>query len=123
MNININRTFFIHMKKNDISYINDLYVIKNLLEIQIVDNVNINDFKFINIRNLIDTSYKNIGKYFKSNKQSICSDCKKYIKPGTVFKQLLCDHRFHVKCIDNKLKKDMYKKCPNCNIEYISINI
>ena len=123
MNENINRTFFIHIKKNDISYINDLNTIKNLLENQIDDNVNINDFKFINIQNLIKTSYKNIGRYFKSNKQSICDDCSKYIKLGTIFKQLLCNHRFHVKCIDNKLKNDIYKKCSKCNTEQISITL
>ena len=115
-----NRTFFIHINKNDINDLEDISMIKNLLEDHITDNVNISDFKFVNKSDLISRSHKDIGKYLKSNKQSICADCREEITPGTIFKQLNCKHRFHVSCIDNKLKKDIYKKCVCCNTENIS---
>jgi hypothetical protein len=117
---NKNRTCFIHIKKSDITDMDDLSMIQNLLEDQLNYNVNINEFKFINKSDLINKSYKDIGKYLKSNKQSFCADCNKEIVPGTIFKQLDCNHRFHTNCIDNKLKKDIYKKCTCCNTEHIS---
>jgi hypothetical protein len=120
---NNNRTYFIHIKKSDITDIEDMTMIKNLLEDQINDSVNISDFKFINKSDLINKSHKEIGKYLKSNKLSICAYCKEDIIPGTTFKQLNCKHRFHVNCIDSKLKKDIYKKCVCCNSEQISASI
>jgi len=122
-NANNNRTYFIHIKKSDVSDIDDLSMIKSLLEDQINDTININEFKFINRSELVNKSYKEIGKYLKSNKQSICGDCKKDILPGTTFKELNCKHRFHINCIDNRLKKDIYKKCTCCNTEHISASI
>jgi hypothetical protein len=118
-----NRTYFIHIKKSDISDIDDLSTIKSLLEYQLNESINIDEFKFINKSNLVNKSYKEIGKYLKSNKQCVCAECNTEILSGTIFKQLDCKHRFHVSCIDNKLKKDMYKKCTCCNTEHISASI
>jgi hypothetical protein len=118
--INKNKTYFFHIKKSDISNINDLDSIKKLIN---KSDIDISNLKIINKSDLINISYKNIGKYLKSNKDSVCQDCKTTIKATTIFKELNCKHRFHTLCIDNKLHNDVYKKCTSCNTENISTNI
>lgn len=124
--INKNKTYFYHIKKSDISNINDLDSIKNLIKLNNMNtdiDIDINNLKIINRSDLMNISYKNVGKYLKSNKDCICEDCKITIKATITFKELNCKHRFHISCIDEKLKNDVYKKCSSCNIENVSTNI
>ena len=124
--ISKNKTYFIHIKKSDISNINDLDSIKNLIKLNNMNSdidIDINNLKIINKSDLINISYKNVGKYLKSNKDCICNECNTTIKATTTFKELNCKHRFHVSCIDIKLKNDVYKKCISCNTENITNHI
>lgn len=117
------KTYFIHIKKSDINDLDDINMIKNLLDNNLsvnTESVQITDFKFINKTDLKNKSHKNIGKYLKSNKTSTCVECNILIPKQSIFKELNCNHRFHVNCIDLKLKKDLYKKCPKCCSEHIS---
>lgn len=117
------KTYFIHVKKSSVNDFDDLNTIKNLLDdkLQLSDElIQFNDLKFINKIDLENKSYKTIGKYLKSNKESCCSECNKSIEKQSIFKELNCGHRFHVKCIDPKLKNDMYKKCVKCCSENIT---
>jgi hypothetical protein len=122
------KTYFIHIKKSQINDLDDINMIKNLLDdklnifdsIDSIDSININDFKIINKKDLENKSIKDIGKYFKSNKISTCQECFTDIKQHCVFKELVCKHRFHVNCIDPKLKKDIYKKCTKCCSENVT---
>ena len=122
-NYKLKKTYFIHIKKNN-TITNDKYlIIKKLLDENIIDNIDnidINNFRFINKSELKNKSYKFIGKYLKSNKVSICKYCKLDILPNTIFKQLNCSHRFHIHCIDLKLKQNIYKQCIFCNTEQIT---
>jgi hypothetical protein len=115
-----NNTYFIHVKKNKLNDANDLTVIKNLLEEKLNEDIFLDDLNIINKSDLAKISYKNIGKYLKSNKKCECNSCNDYIINGTIFKQLDCMHRFHTHCIDPLLKKDLYKKCSVCNTEHVS---
>jgi hypothetical protein len=124
--INNNKTYFFHVKKSDVSNINDLNSIQNLIKLNNMNtdiNIDINNLKIINKSDLMNISYKKIGKYLRSNKNYICDCCKKTINASTIFKQLKCKHNFHTSCIDTKLKNDIYKRCTSCNTENISINI
>lgn len=124
--INKNKTYFYHIKKSDVTNINDLDSIQNLIKLNNMNtdiDIDINNLKIINKSDLLNISYKNIGKYLKSNKNCICETCKTTINASTIFKQLNCKHRFHTSCIDNKLKDDVYKRCTSCNTENISYNI
>ena len=128
INTNISRslnrssnTFFIHIKKKDITNINDIDMIKELLAINHDINIsNDDEIKFIDNKDITNLSYKKIGRYLKSNKNSLCKHCDTEIIAGSVYKELNCKHRFHVNCIDPFLKKDFYKKCICCNTENIS---
>jgi hypothetical protein len=122
-NKNASNTFFIHVKKSDICDIDDLNMIKNLIDEQYnidSDNIQLNDFKFINKNDLKNKSHKNVGKYLKSNKASHCAKCNETINKDTIFKQLNCGHRFHTQCVDPILKMDIYKQCFMCNAENVS---
>ena len=118
-----NKTYFIHIKKSDVGDLEDLNLIKNLLDDSLSlnsESILLNDFKFINKSDLENKSYKNVGRYLKSNKNSICIECNTTINKQCIFKELNCKHRFHVNCIDSKLKKDLYKKCPKCSSEHVT---
>lgn len=124
--VNKNKTYFIHIKKSDISNINDLDSIKKLIKLNNMNSdidIDINNLKIINKSDLINISYKNVGKYLKSNKVCICNECNTIIKATTTFKELNCKHRFHTSCINEKLKNDVYKKCISCNTENITTHI
>lgn len=117
------KTYFIHIKKSEINDFDDINMIKTLLDDKLLltnDSIQLSDFKFVNKIDLENKSYKNVGKYLKSNKSSCCVECNKVIDQQCVFKQLSCGHRFHVKCIDPKLKNDIYKKCTKCCAENIT---
>jgi len=114
-------TYFIHIKKSLINDLDDLDVIKSLLDDKITEEYNINDFIIMNKKELNTKSYKGIGRYLKSNKISKCTGCTLDIKVNAVFKELNCKHRFHIECIDEKLKKDIYKKCTKCLSENITM--
>ena len=118
-----NKTYFIHLKKNCINSIDDFINIKNLIDSNMSDDSY--EFKILHNSDLDNISYKNIGKYLKSNKISKCcnSNCNSSIHQYTIFKQLDCGHRFHKECIDPILKNDRYKKCIKCNLEHITTNI
>jgi hypothetical protein len=118
-----NRTHFIHIKKSEIIDMDDLTMIKNMLDEKFNDNISISDLKFVKKSDLEKKSFKHIGRYLKSNKVSKCAECKTDIFAGIKFKQLNCGHRFHIECIDNKLKTDIYKKCSCCQTEQISATI
>ena len=47
-----------------------------------------------------------------------CDLCCKIIKKKC--KTLNCNHNFHIKCINNLLKNDIYKKCAICKTENIT---
>jgi len=116
-----NNTFFIHIKKNEFTNLNDIDMIKELLTNNYDITVsNSDEFKFINSNDINKISYKKIGRYLKSNKNSLCKHCNTEITTGSVYKELNCKHRFHVNCIDPFLKLDVYKKCICCNTENIS---
>jgi hypothetical protein len=120
---NISNTYFIHIKKSNMTDLDDLNMIKSLLNDEFSfnnENIQLSDFKFIDCNDLKNKSYKQVGKYLKSNKSSCCELCKKTIKQETTFKQLNCGHRFHTKCIDPILKQDIYKKCTSCCSENIT---
>ncbi len=123
ISINKNKTYFFHVKKSDISNVNDIEAIKKLIKINNNEiDIDINNLKIINKSDLFNISPKNIGKYLKSNKDSICESCKTVIKATNIFKELGCKHRFHTSCIDDKLKNDVYKKCISCKTENVSNN-
>jgi hypothetical protein len=110
-----NSTFFINVPtKSDIS---DIY--KNLNS-EILDIPDISEFKIIQKSVLRKISHKNIGKYIKSSNNKICDCCNKDILLNNIYKKLECSHRFHVKCIDSKLKNDLFKKCIVCDLEHVS---
>jgi hypothetical protein len=124
LNLNLNNdnhTYFIHVKKSNFKDLNDFEDIKKILEKTANKEISLNDIKFINKSELINKSYKNIGRYLKSNKISSCNECDKEIYCNEVFKQLACNHRFHTYCIDPILKKDIYKKCSFCENENITM--
>jgi hypothetical protein len=98
-------------------------MIKNLIDEQYnidSNNLQLSDFKFTNKNDLENKSHKNVGKYLKSNKISCCAKCNETINKKVIFKQLNCGHRFHTKCVDSILKKDIYKQCFMCNTENIT---
>jgi hypothetical protein len=122
-NKNSFNTYFIHVKRGDISDIDDLNIIKNLIDEKYnidSDNVQLSDFKFINKNDLKNKSCKNVGKYYKSNKTSCCAKCNETINKEIIFKQLNCGHRFHIECVDPILKNDIYKQCLMCNTENVT---
>jgi hypothetical protein len=122
-NKNTFNTYFIHVKKSDISDLDDLVMIKHLIDEQYnvnSDNTQLSDFKFINKNDLKNKSHKNVGRYLKSNKASQCAKCNETICKEVIFKQLNCGHRFHIECIDPILKKDIYKQCLVCNTENVT---
>lgn len=122
-NQNKYKTYFIHIKKSQINDLEDINLIKNLLDEKFNENIDVNELKFVNNSDLMNISNKDIGKYLKSNKLSTCAECCLDIKQHCTFKELSCKHRFHIKCIDSKLKKDIYKKCTKCLSENITNNI
>ena len=116
-----NNTYFVHIKKNQFINLNDIDMIKELLSNNYDINIsNSDELKFVNNNDINKLSYKKIGKYLKSNKNSLCKHCNNEIIAGSIYKQLDCKHRFHINCIDPFLKKDLYKKCTCCNTENIS---
>ena len=123
LNLNIensyNKTYFIHLKKNDINNLDDIIELTKQINPNITDNSY--ELKFINKSDL--NNIKNIGKNLRSNKDTNCDYCNEIITKGTIFKQLDCNHRYHKKCIEPILKNDIYKKCINCDIEHITNNI
>lgn len=126
LNLNLNNntnTYFIHVKKNNFRNINDFEDIKKILEKTVNKEISLGDIKFINKSELINKSYKNIGRYLKSNKISSCNCCDKEIYCSEIFKELPCKHRFHTHCIDPILKKDIYKKCSFCETENVTMYI
>lgn len=114
-----NKTYFIHIKKNDINNFEDILDLKHLIDPTILDNSY--ELKIMNKSDL--ENIKKIGKNLKSNKNNLCSKCNEVIIKKTVFKELDCKHRFHLKCIEEHLENDMYKKCIICNVEHITKNI
>jgi len=117
------KTHFIHIKKNDIIDMDDITMIKDLLDEKFNDDICLSDLKIVKKTDLEKKSYKQIGKYLKSNKLSKCAECNMDISIGTKFKKLDCHHRFHINCIDEKLKTDIYKQCSICNTEHITAYI
>jgi hypothetical protein len=119
-----NQSYFIHINKNDLInndiylLIQDLFNIKLNIKLKIDD---INNIKLITKSELNNKKCKNIGKYLKSNKSSQCMECYKIIESGIIFKELNCKHRYHLNCIKLKLENDIYKQCPYCNIEHITV--
>ena len=113
-------TFFVHFKKSDFNDFDDLIYIKNLLDEQLGDNIDITDIKLMSKTELDNKSHKYIGKYMRSAKCFNCSECHKIIESNNTYKKLCCGHRFHLDCIDNKLKNDIYKRCSVCQTENIS---
>jgi hypothetical protein len=122
LNLNIennkNKTYFIHLNKNDIKNIEDIIKLK-----MINSNISEDSYELKNINKSDLDNIKNIGKYFKSNIDTQCNLCNKNIKKGIIFKELECKHRFHKKCIEPILKNDIYKKCIFCETEHITNNI
>ena len=116
---NHNKTYFIHLKKNDINNIEDILKLKNLIDPTMSD-----DSYELRIMNKSDLeNIKKIGKNLKSNIDTTCAKCDKIITKGLIFKELDCKHRFHKKCIEEHLENDIYKKCIICNVEHITTNI
>lgn len=113
-------TFFVHVKKSDFNNFDDLIYIKSLLDEQLNDNIDLTDIKLMSKSELNDKSYKHVGKYMKSDKCFDCSDCHKNIESNTIYKKLNCGHRFHLDCINDKLKNDIYKRCSICHTENVS---
>jgi hypothetical protein len=126
-NANSKKTYFIHIKKDEINNLEDLTMIKTLIELdaklEIDENFDMSKLKFANKSELTNKSYKKIGRYLKSNKNFQCCSCDEQIQSNITFKQLSCSHRFHVNCIDSKLKQDIYKTCPICNTEHITASL
>jgi hypothetical protein len=125
--VNLKKTYFIHLKKNEVNNLKDFTMIKQLIEtkanVEIDTNFDISKIKFANKSDLLNQSCKKVGRYLKSNKNLQCCCCDEQIQSNTKFKELLCLHRFHIKCIDSILKKDLYKMCPICKTEHITTSI
>lgn len=125
LNLNINnecshnKTYFIHLKKNDINNIDDILNLKNLIDPTLFDDSY--ELKIMTKSDLYNV--KKIGKNLRSNKNILCNQCNKIITKGTIFKELDCKHRFHKKCIEQQLENDIYKKCIICNVEHITTSI
>lgn len=115
---NYNKTYFIHLNKNDINNMEDIIKLTKLVNPNIVEDSY--ELKIINKSDLYNI--KNIGKNLKSNKDTNCDYCNQIINKGKVFKQLDCNHRYHKKCI-KPIKNDIYKKCLICEMEHITQNI
>ena len=121
LNANKNQTYFIHIKKNDLINTDIYTLIKKIIDPINTNNINNTDIKIMTNLELANIKLNNIGKFIKSNKTYNCVKCNTEISSGTIFKKLNCKHRFHIKCINLELKKDIYKKCIYCKTEHISI--
>jgi len=110
---NIYKTHFIYLNKKDINSIDDVKKITRI-------DININNTIIINNSNINNINSNNIGKILLSDGNNKCDLCQEYIKIKSKYKILKCNHMFHIKCINNKLHNDIYKKCTKCNIENIT---
>lgn len=105
------KTHFIYLNKNEINNLDDIKRLTNL-------DIDINNTIIINNNSIKNIDIKNIGDIIPSNGEFNCDICYKSIINKC--KKLNCDHKFHIKCINNILYKDYYKKCPICITENIS---
>jgi hypothetical protein len=113
-------TFFIHVKKSDFNNFDDLVYIKSLLDDEYNSSIDMSDITIMSKSELQNKKPKDVGKYMKSSKCLNCLECKNLIQPNVIYKKLDCGHRFHLECIENKLKSDLYKRCSVCNTEHVS---
>jgi len=126
----MNKTYFIHIKKDNNLLHNSTDDLINLIKQNIKEysnNIDIfsenileDDIKLFNSNNINNLNIDLIGSIVTNKSNIKCEICDKRIKNNIKEKLLDCGDIFHIKCINNHLKNSLYKNCPCCNIEYIS---
>ena len=120
----MNKTYFIHVKKEmgllHKSTDDLINLIKQNIKEQLNENILEEDIKLLNEDKIKEYNIDKIGSIVTNKKNIKCNICDKKIINNTKVKLLDCGDVFHIKCINNHLKESLYKNCPCCNIEYIS---
>lgn len=91
-------------------------IVRPFTRTEIINALDIRGVQYINFQegllseNLLNNS--NIGVFLRINNDDICPICIDHFVLNSIYRKLICNHTFHIKCIDKWFVNN--NKCPLC---------